>query len=94
MPGVYVKTLKQEEGKFAIHLLWVEAGFSEEPETHDLHEYVYVLKGKAESYIAHERKLIGPGYCFEIPANTEHSVRMMEDVELICMLAPPRPELL
>jgi quercetin dioxygenase-like cupin family protein len=93
MPGVYIKTLKHEEGKFAIHLLWVEAGFSEEPETHDAHQYCYVLKGKAESHIGHERKIIGPGDCFEIPTDMEHSVRVLEDIQVICMLTPPRPEL-
>ena len=38
--------------------------------------------------------LIGPGDYFEIPANTKHSVRVLEDVELVAMITPPRKELL
>jgi quercetin dioxygenase-like cupin family protein len=93
MPGVYIKTLRHVENKFAIHMLKVEAGFTEAPETHDADQYAYVLRGKAESHIGDERAVIGPGDYFEIPANTEHSVRVLEDVELVAMITPPRKEL-
>jgi quercetin dioxygenase-like cupin family protein len=70
-----------------------EAGFSEVPETHDVDEYAYVLKGKAESQIGDEKIVIGPGDYFVIPANTPHAVRILEDVELLGMISPPRPGL-
>jgi quercetin dioxygenase-like cupin family protein len=94
MPGVDLKTLTYEENKFAIHLLRLPAGFSEEPETHDMDEYCYMLQGKAESHVDHERKMIGPGDYFAIPANTPHSVRVLEDLILIAIISPPRPDLL
>ena len=50
MPGDYIKTLRHVENKFAIHMLKVEAGFTEAPETHDADQYAYVLRGKAESH--------------------------------------------
>jgi quercetin dioxygenase-like cupin family protein len=93
MPGVYIKTLRHVENKFAIHMLKVEAGFTEAPETHDADQYAYVLRGKAESHIGDEKVVIGPGDTFEIPANTKHSVRVLEGVELVAMITPPRKEL-
>jgi quercetin dioxygenase-like cupin family protein len=93
MPGIYLKTLEYKKDKFSIHLLRADAGFTEEPETHDVDEYAYVLQGKAESHVGHEKKMIGPGDYFAIPANTSHSVRVLEDVQLIVIIAPPRPEL-
>ena len=61
MPGVYIRTLRHVENKFAIHMLKVEAGLTEAPETIDADQYVYVLRGKAESHIGDEKVVIGPG---------------------------------
>ena len=68
MPGVYIKTLRHMENKFAIHMLKVEAGFTEAPETHDADQYAYVLRGKAESHITISVQKGNPGslYLFSI----------------------------
>jgi quercetin dioxygenase-like cupin family protein len=92
MPGIHFKKFTYEDGKFAIHLMRFEAGFSHPPETYDMAEYAYVLKGKSETLIGEEIFIIGAGDYFVIPANTPHAVRVLEDVEMIGMVAPPRPE--
>jgi quercetin dioxygenase-like cupin family protein len=93
MPGINFATLTYEEGKFGIHLLKFAAGFSHPPETHEMAEYVYVLKGKSETMIGTETFIIEQGDYFVIPANVPHAVRILEDVELMGIIAPPRPDL-
>ncbi len=93
MPGFFVKTFTYIEDRFAIGMMRAKSGFAHPLETHEMEEYAYVMKGRAETQIGDEKAMIGPGDYFVIPANTPHSVRVFEDTELIGFLSPPRPEL-
>jgi quercetin dioxygenase-like cupin family protein len=93
MPGIHFTTLSYVEDKFVLALLRFDAGFTHPAETHDVDEYVYMLKGKSETTIGNDKYLLGPGDYFVIPANTSHSVLILEDTELLGMISPPRPDL-
>jgi len=59
------------------------AGTSAKPHAHPNEQVQAILKGKARYTVGGEEKTIGPGEAVHIPANTEHSVEILEDLEVI-----------
>lgn len=92
VPGIQIKTLSYQKEKFVFLLMRVDAGWAQDVETHEVDEYVYVLKGKAENHIGDERTIVAAGDYFVIPANTPHSARVLEDCEMVAIVSPPRSE--
>jgi quercetin dioxygenase-like cupin family protein len=42
-----------------------------------------VLRGKGRWRVGDEEKVLGPGEAVHIPANIEHAVEILEDLEII-----------
>jgi len=53
------------------------------PHTHPNEQIQVLVKGKARYRVAGEEKVLGPGEAVLIPANTEHGVKVLEDLEVI-----------
>ena len=91
-PGVEYKCFYYEEGKFEVGLLRMEAGFEHEEHKHEASEYAYVLKGKAEQTAEGETTQVGPGDLVRLPSDMPHSAKVMEDMEMILVVSPPRED--
>ncbi len=85
------KTLGMHE-KLAFILMRMDAGIEVPPHSHEQEEVGYVLRGKGETEIGGEKYTIGPGDYFAIPSNILHAIRVIEDMEFIGAMSPPRPE--
>lgn len=59
------------------------AGTAAKTHAHPNEQVQAVLKGKAKYRVGSEEKTIGPGEAVHIPANTEHAVEILEDLEVI-----------
>jgi len=93
MPGAEYKCFHYEEGKFAVSLLRMKAGFGHEEHKHEESEYAYVLKGKAEQTAEGETTQVVPGDLVRFPPGVPHSARVIEDMEMIVFMSPPREDL-
>jgi quercetin dioxygenase-like cupin family protein len=93
MPKIYFKTFTYQDNEFALHLMRFDAGFSHPAHTHDMEEYGYMLKGKIEMEVGDQKMVIGPGDYMALPPNTPHSALVLEDVEMIALISPPRPDI-
>jgi len=65
------------------------------PHTHDGAEFVYVLEGRGEVFLAGQTIPIEGGMALYIPPNTEHGVKVTTEVtplRAIQVYAPPGPE--
>jgi quercetin dioxygenase-like cupin family protein len=69
--------------KIAVGLYSYPAGGEGKPHSHPNEQVQVVLKGRAIMNIGGEEKMIGPGDAFLVPANTEHSGKILEDMEVI-----------
>ncbi len=78
--------------KLAFILMRMDAGIVIPPHSHEQEEVGYVLRGKAETEIGGEKHTLGPGDYFAITSNVLHSIRVVEDIEFIGAMSPPRPE--
>ena len=74
-------TIKGE--KIEIAMMTYPAGTSANPHTHPNEQFQIVLKGKARYHIGGEEKVLGPGEVALMPANVEHEIEVLEDLELI-----------
>ena len=59
------------------------AGTEAKPHAHPNEQFQVVVKGKARYRVGEEEKVIGPGEVVLVPANTEHEVKILEDLEVI-----------
>ncbi len=59
------------------------AGTEAKPHTHPNEQFQIITKGKGRYRIGDEEKVIGPGEVALMPANTEHEIEILEDLELI-----------
>ena len=83
--GPTIRGKKIEMGIFSY-----PAGTEGKPHAHPNEQIQMVVKGKARYTVAGEEKTIGPGEAVLIPANTEHSMKVLEDLEVInCKDAVP-----
>ncbi len=90
-PGARAKTLGFHE-KLAMITMQLDAGVDVPLHTHEAEELGLVTKGKSEVQIGGENYVLGPGDYFFIPSNTLHAIRIVEDMEFIGAMSPPRPE--
>lgn len=91
VPGYWYRTLGSHE-KLAVIEVRALAGFEVGLHEHDAEEAGYVLKGRGETQIGDEKAVLGPGDYFFFPSNTPHALRVLEDLEFIGAISPPRPE--
>jgi quercetin dioxygenase-like cupin family protein len=66
-----------------VGLFFYPAGTEAKTHAHPNEQVQAILKGKARYTVGGEEKTIGPGEAVHIPANMEHAVKILEDVELI-----------
>ena len=59
------------------------AGTFGKPHAHPNEQIQVIIKGKAKYRVGTEEKVLGPGEAVLIPANTEHGVEILEDLEVI-----------
>jgi quercetin dioxygenase-like cupin family protein len=78
--------------KLAFILMRMDAGIVVPPHSHEAEEVGFILHGKGETQIGDERHTLGPGDYFFIPSNASHQIRVIEDMEFIGAMSPPRPE--
>lgn len=69
--------------KIEVGLFSYPAGTQAKPHAHPNEQVQVVLKGRAKYRVGGEEKLLGPGQAVLIPANTEHEVQILEDLEVI-----------
>lgn len=59
------------------------AGTQAKPHAHPNEQCMVILKGRAKLRIGTEEKVMGPGEAALMPANIEHQLQVLEDLELI-----------
>jgi quercetin dioxygenase-like cupin family protein len=69
--------------KIEVALIHYPAGTVAKPHTHPNEQVQVVMKGKARYRLGKDEKVLGPGEAVLIPANTEHEVEILEDMEVI-----------
>jgi quercetin dioxygenase-like cupin family protein len=69
--------------KIEVGLFSYPAGTQAKPHAHPNEQIMVILKGKGIWRIGKEEKTLGPGEAVLIPANAEHELRIVEDLELI-----------
>ncbi len=69
--------------KIEVALMNYPSGTFAKPHTHPNEQVQVVLKGKAKYRVGGEEKILGPGEAVLIPAETEHMVEILEDLEVI-----------
>jgi len=69
--------------KIEVALIQYPAGTKAKPHAHPNEQVQAVLNGRARYRIGNEEKVLGPGEAVLIPANTEHEVEILEDLEVI-----------
>lgn len=69
--------------KIEVALMQYPAGTVAQPHTHPNEQVQSILKGRAKYRVGEEEKVLGPGEAVLIPANTEHTVEILEDMEVI-----------
>jgi len=69
--------------KIEVALMNYPAGTIAKTHAHPNEQVQVVLKGKAKYRVGVEEKVLGPGEAVLIPANTEHGVEILEDLEVI-----------
>jgi quercetin dioxygenase-like cupin family protein len=69
--------------KIEVALMHYPAGTIAKLHTHPNEQVQAVLKGRAKYRVGNEEKVLGPGEVVLIPANTEHAVEILEDLEVI-----------
>jgi quercetin dioxygenase-like cupin family protein len=69
--------------RIEVALIRYPAGSVATPHAHPNEQVQVVIKGKAKYRVGNEEKVLGPGEVVLIPANTEHAVEILEDLEVI-----------
>ncbi len=69
--------------KIEVAFMNYPAGTVAKPHAHPNEQVQVILKGKAKYRVGDEEKVLGPGEAILIPANTEHGVEILEDLEVI-----------
>jgi quercetin dioxygenase-like cupin family protein len=69
--------------KIEVALIQYPAGTVAKPHTHPNEQVQVIMKGKAKYRVGKDEKVLGPGEAVLIPANTEHEVEILEDMEVI-----------
>lgn len=69
--------------KIEVALIQYPAGSLAKPHSHPNEQVQVILKGRARYRIGDEKKELGPGEAVLIPANVEHEVEILEDMEVI-----------
>jgi quercetin dioxygenase-like cupin family protein len=69
--------------KIEVALITYPAGSAANPHAHPNEQVQVVIRGKAKYRVGKEERILGPGEAVLIPANTEHEVRILEDLEVI-----------
>jgi len=76
--------------KIEVAFMHYPGGTVANPHAHPNEQVQVILKGKARYRVGGEEKILGPGEAVLIPANTEHEVHILEDMEVInCKDAVP-----
>ena len=61
---------------------------------HEGDELGTVVRGQIVMVVAGEQRVLGPGDCYRVPANTSHGARVLEEqTTLVTCFAPPREDL-
>ncbi|MFQ6079942.1 MAG: cupin domain-containing protein [Thermodesulfobacteriota bacterium] len=66
-----------------VSLISYPAGTVARPHAHPNEQFQVVVKGKARYRVGGEEKVLGPGEVVLMPANTEHDIKIFEDLEVI-----------
>ena len=66
-----------------VALMTYPAGTEAKPHTHPNEQFQIVMKGKARYRIGGEEKVLGPGEVAFMPANIDHEIEILEDLEVI-----------
>jgi quercetin dioxygenase-like cupin family protein len=69
--------------KIEMGLFSYPAGTGGRPHAHPNEQIQTVIKGKARYRVAGEERVLGPGESVLIPENTEHEMKVLEDLEVI-----------
>jgi quercetin dioxygenase-like cupin family protein len=69
--------------KNEVGLFFYLAGTRAKPHAHPNEQIIVMMKGKGKWRIGKEEMIIGPGEAVLIPANAEHELEIVEDLELI-----------
>jgi quercetin dioxygenase-like cupin family protein len=69
--------------KIEVAFISYPAGSVAKPHAHPNEQFQIVIKGKARYRVGEEEKVLGPGEVVLIPTNTEHEVKILEDLEVI-----------
>jgi quercetin dioxygenase-like cupin family protein len=69
--------------KLEVGLFSYPAGTQAKPHAHPNEQIMVVLRGKGRWRVGKEKKVLGPGEAVLIPANIEHAVEILEDLEII-----------
>ena len=69
--------------KIEVGLFSYPAGTEAKPHAHPNEQIQVLVKGKARYRVAGEEKVLGPGEAVLIPANAEHGLEVLEDLQII-----------
>ena len=72
----------------------MKAGAHAAAHKHPHEQIFWMLKGKMEFRLGHERRICGPGDIAVIPGGVEHEAWFPEDTEVIDVFSPPREDFL
>lgn len=66
-----------------VGLFFYPGGTEAKPHAHPNEQAMVVLKGRMKMRIGEEEKVLGPGEACLMPANVEHQLQALEDLEII-----------
>ncbi len=66
-----------------VALVSYPTGTEAKPHAHPNEQCQVLIKGKARYRVAGEERVLGPGEVVLVPANTEHDIKILEDLEVI-----------
>lgn len=69
--------------KLEVALISYPAGTEAKPHAHPNEQFQILIRGKARYRVGAQEKVLGPGEVVLIPANTEHEIQILEDLEVI-----------
>jgi quercetin dioxygenase-like cupin family protein len=69
--------------KIEVGLFFYPAGTEAKPHAHPNEQIMVVIRGKGKWRVGKEEKVLGPGEAVLIPANIEHELNIIEDLEII-----------
>ena len=82
-------------GKQGMIVWWkIKAGARADPHRHPHEQIVWMLKGRMDFRIGHERRAMTAGDVAVIPGDTEHEGFFPEDTEVVDVFSPPREDFL